>query len=73
MRRRALQLLLLCLTLTFLPSVALAIAPQTSPAPQVPATQAQIEALQKAIAEAQAASSRAQSAAINAQFSGDNA
>ncbi|MFZ1086284.1 MAG: ammonium transporter [Terracidiphilus sp.] len=69
---RALKLLLLAAVLA-LPSVALAIAPQTSPAPQLPATQAQIDALQKAVVEAQAASSRAQAAALNAQFSGDNA
>jgi Amt family ammonium transporter len=72
MSRRALQLLLL-ITLLALPSVALAIAPQISPAPSLPATQAQIDALQKAIVEAQNASSKAQAAAINAQFSGDNA
>ncbi len=69
---RALKLLLLVVLLA-LPTMAVAIAPQTSPAPQLPATQAQIDALQKAVVEAQAASSRAQAAAINAQFSGDNA
>jgi ammonium transporter, Amt family len=72
MCRRALKLLLFTVLLA-IPSLALAIAPQTNPAPTLPPTQAQIEALQKAVAEAQAASSRAQAAAFNAQFSGDNA
>jgi Amt family ammonium transporter len=72
MCRRAIKLLFLFIVLG-IPSLGLAIAPQTNPAPTIPATQAQIEALQKAIAEAQAASSKAQAAAFNAQFSGDNA
>jgi Amt family ammonium transporter len=64
---------MLLFALLAVPSLAMAIAPGINPAPQLPATQAQIDALQKAVVEAQNASSRAQAAALNAQFSGDNA
>jgi Amt family ammonium transporter len=78
MFRRAFKLLLLS-TVLGLPAMALAVAPDQSPAPNqatgasAPATQAQIEALQMALNSAQQASSKAQAAATSAQYAGDNA
>jgi Amt family ammonium transporter len=65
MSRRALQLLLL-FALLAVPSVALAVAPDISPAPSAPATQAQIAALQQALDANKAATAAAQSAGDNA-------
>ena len=65
MYRRTLQLLLL-LALLALPSMALAVAPDISPAPSAPATQAQIAALQQALDANKAATAAAQSAGDNA-------
>jgi Amt family ammonium transporter len=65
MSRRALQLLLL-LALLAIPSMALAVAPDISPAPSAPATQAQIAALQQAVDANKAATAAAQSAGDNA-------
>jgi Amt family ammonium transporter len=65
MCRRALKLLLL-FALFAVPAVALAIAPDISPAPSAPATQAQIAALQQALDANKAATAAAQSAGDNA-------
>jgi Amt family ammonium transporter len=63
--RRAFSLLLVTAVLA-LPVAAFAVAPDTSPAPSAPVTQAQIAALQQAVQTAQAASVSAQSAGDNA-------
>ena len=65
MCRRAIKLLLLSAVLG-IPALALALAPNLSPAPTAPDTQAQIAALQQAI-------QANQTATANAQMSGDNA
>ncbi len=74
---RRIELMLLMLVLG-VPSIALAVAPNITPAAsaavaQAPATQAQIEALEQAITAATQASSKAQAAAASAQYAGDNA
>ena len=74
---RRIELMLLMLVLG-VPSMALAVAPNITPAAsaavaQAPATQAQIEALEQAITAATQASSKAQAAAASAQYAGDNA
>ena len=65
MCRRALKLLFLSAVLG-IPAMALAVAPNLSPDPSAPATQAQIAALQQAVKAAQTASASAQSAGDNA-------
>jgi Amt family ammonium transporter len=65
MCRRAIKLLLLSAVLG-IPVLALAVAPNLSPAPTAPDTQAQIAALQQAV-------QANQTATANAQMSGDNA
>jgi Amt family ammonium transporter len=65
MCRRAIKLLLLSAVLG-IPALALAVAPNLSPAPSAPDTQAQIAALQQAV-------QANQTATANAQMSGDNA
>ena len=65
MCRRGIKLLLLFACLG-VPAVAMAVAPNLTPDPSAPATQAQIAALQQAVQNAQAASASAQSAGDNA-------
>jgi len=65
MCRRALKVLLL-LAVLGVPAMAMAVAPNITPDPSAPATQAQITALQEAVRNAQTASANAQSAGDNA-------
>ena len=65
MCRRALKLLFLSALLAS-PAMALAVAPNLTPDPSAPATQAQIAALQQALQNAQTATASAQSAGDNA-------
>jgi ammonium transporter, Amt family len=65
MCRRALKLMFLSVLLAS-PAMAMAVAPNLTPDPSAPATQAQIAALQQAVQNAQAASASAQSAGDNA-------
>jgi Amt family ammonium transporter len=65
MCRRGIKLLLL-FALLGTPALALAVAPNLTPDPSAPATQAQIAALQQAIGNVQAAAANAQSAGDNA-------
>jgi Amt family ammonium transporter len=65
MYRRAFTLLLLSVVLGF-PAIALAVAPDMTPASSAPATQAQIAALQQAVKANQAATAAAQSSGDNA-------
>ena len=65
MCRRGIKLLLLFAVLG-IPAMSMAVAPNLTPAPSDPATQAQIAALQQAVRNAQTASANAQSAGDNA-------
>ena len=65
MCRRGIKLLLLFAVLG-IPAMSMAVAPNLTPAPSDPATQAQIVALQQAVRNAQTASANAQSAGDNA-------